>query len=67
MQKLPDGGAKLTNFHRKVSNYCHVSLPLPKVTIWWLPEIGVPPVLINFNGMFHYKPTIFGYLHFRKP
>ena len=24
------------------------------------PEIGVPPVIIHFNGIFPYKPTIFG-------
>ena len=26
---------------------------------WWLPEIGVPPAIIHFNGIFYYKPTIF--------
>ena len=31
--------------------------------IWRFPEIGVP-VLIHLNGMFHYKPTSWGYLHF---
>ena len=29
----------------------------------WFPEIGVPPVIIHFHGIFHSKPTIFGYLH----
>ena len=31
------------------------------------PEIGVPPVIIHFHGIFHYKPTILGYLHLWKP
>ena len=29
----------------------------------WFPEMGVPPVIILFHGIFHYKPTIFGYPH----
>ena len=28
---------------------------------------GLPAVIIYFNGMFPYKPTIFGYLQFWKP
>ena len=34
--------------------------------IWWFPEIGVPlnhQYLISRHGIFHYKPTSFGYLH----
>ena len=37
----------------------------------WIPENGgvhkwgYPPI-IHFNGIFHYKPSIFGYPHFRK-
>ena len=27
--------------------------------LWWCPEIGVPPNHPDFNGIFHYKPTIF--------
>ena len=30
------------------------------------PTMGVPPVIIHFNGMFSYKPPIWGYPHFRK-
>ena len=26
------------------------------IYIWKFPEIGVPPVIIHFNEMFHYKP-----------
>ena len=33
------------------------------IKIWWFPEIGVPAVIIHFNGMFRYKPTIWGYPH----
>ena len=28
---------------------------------WWYPQI------IQFNRVFHYKPSILGYHHFRKP
>ena len=31
------------------------------------PEIGVPLVIIHFSRIFHYKPSILGYHHFRKP
>ena len=31
------------------------------------PKWGVPPVLIHFMRIFHYKPSILGYSHFRKP
>ena len=24
---------------------------------WWFPEIGVPPVIIHFSGIFRYKPS----------
>ena len=35
---------------------------------WWrFPEIGVPPVIIHFNGIVHYKPSIWGYPHLWKP
>ena len=33
------------------------------ITIWWFPEIGVPPVIIHFNGMFPHKPTVLGCPH----
>ena len=26
---------------------------------WWFPEIGLPQEHPYFNGIFHYKPTIF--------
>ena len=26
-------------------------------TMWWFPEIGVPPVLIHFRRIFVYKPS----------
>ena len=29
--------------------------------------MGVPPVIIHFNGFFPHKPSIFGYPQFRKP
>jgi hypothetical protein len=29
-----------------------------KQRIWMFPEIGVPSVLINVDGIFHYKPSI---------
>jgi hypothetical protein len=29
--------------------------------------MGVPPQIIHFNGIFHYKPSIWGYLHLWKP
>jgi hypothetical protein len=29
-----------------------------KQRIWRFPEIGVPSVLINVDGIFHYKPSI---------
>ena len=35
------------------------------IIIWRCPEIGVL-VIINFNEMFPYKPSILGYLHFWK-
>ena len=28
------------------------------ILTWRLPEIGVPPVIIHFNGSFHHEPTI---------
>ena len=37
-----------------------------KQRIWRFPEIGVPSVLINFDGIFHYKPSI-GVYHQWKP
>ena len=38
-----------------------------KQRIWRFPEIGVPSVLINVDGIFHYKPSIGGYHHLWKP
>ena len=29
--------------------------------------MGVPPVIIHFNGVFPYKPSIWGYPHLWKP
>ena len=29
-------------------------------SIWWFPEMRTPLVIIHFNGMFPYKPTIWG-------
>ena len=29
--------------------------------IWKCPKIGVPLVIIHFDGVFHYKPTIWEY------
>ena len=34
---------------------------LTRTLIWWFPEIGVTPVLIDFHRIFH-KPSIFGNL-----
>ena len=36
-------------------------------TVTWFPEMGVPPVIIRFSRIFHYKPSILGYPKFRKP
>ena len=33
-------------------------------TIWWFPEIRVP---LCFNGIFHHKPSIWGYPQLWKP
>ena len=35
--------------------------------IWMFPKIVVPPNHPLKNGVFHYKPSILGYHHFRKP
>ena len=35
--------------------------------IWWFPKIGVPPVIIHLNGIFHCKPSILGVPHLWKP
>ena len=35
--------------------------------IWRFPEIGVPLNHPFLDGIFHYKPTIWGYPNFRKP
>ena len=35
--------------------------------IWAFPEMGVPLVIIHFNEIFHYKPSILGYPQFWKP
>ena len=32
-------------------------------TIWRFPKIGVPPVIIHIDGIFHYKPSFLGYPH----
>ena len=34
--------------------------------MWGFPEIGLPPVIIHFSGIFYYKPNHFGVPHFRK-
>ena len=36
-------------------------------SIWRFPEIGLPPVIIHFNGIFPCKPSILGYPHWWKP
>ena len=36
-------------------------------TIWRFPEIWVPPNHPFFDGIFHYKSTIVGIPHLRKP
>ena len=33
----------------------------------WFPEIGVPPVLIHLNGIFHYEPSICTPLEWKPP
>ena len=35
----------------------------PSSVIWWFPEIGVPPDHPNFNGIFFYKLSLWGYPH----
>ena len=30
------------------------------VDIWRFPEIGLPPKIIHFDGIFHYKPSSYG-------
>ena len=53
-------------FHSQTSVFHHFWRLNP---IWGCPEMGVPPNHPNFSGIFHYKPSIFGYhghgkLHF---
>ena len=36
-------------------------------SIWRFPEIGVPPVVIHFGGIFPDKPSILRYPHLWKP
>ena len=50
----------LIGIKQAVGGDCCVALHFP---IWGVPKIGVPPVIIHFHGIFHYKPTIFGYAH----
>ena len=42
-----------------VSNYQreskHEVVSAKKKGEWWFPEIGVPPVIIHFSGIFHHK------------
>ena len=38
---------------------------IPLLDIWVFPKIGVPQI-INFNRIFHYKPSILGYPYFLK-
>ena len=37
------------------------------IYIWRFPKLGVPPVIIHFNRIVLWKPSILGYPHFRKP
>ena len=37
-----------------------------EIIIWRFPKIGVPPKSSCFDKVFHYKPYIVGYPHFRK-
>ena len=39
--------------------YCH----LMSLVKWKFPEIGLRPVIIHFNAIFPYKPSILGYPH----
>ena len=51
-------------FHSYVNVYQRVGCDQKK---WWVPEIGVPPFIIHFNGIFHYKTNHFRYPHYRNP
>ena len=31
--------------------------PILRKNIWRFPKVGVPPVIIHFNGIFHHKPS----------
>ena len=42
--------------------YCH----LMSLVKWKFPEIGLRPVIIHFNAIFPYKPSILGYPHLWK-
>ena len=79
-KKLRDPGyrqpAFLYNVRAAVSicwlanSYYHIScyITITKhIAISRFPEIGVPPVIIHFNWIFHYKTSSYwGYPHFRK-
>ena len=41
-------------FPCKITDACQLS---GYFAMWGFPKIGVPPVIIHFNGMFHYKPS----------
>ena len=50
----PQNHPKLANFSIESHGFCSFE----ETTIWRFPEIGVPPVIIHFNGMFPCKPSI---------
>ena len=43
------------------------SIVVKKNNICWFPEIGLPPVIIHFSGIFPYKPSNIGYPIYGKP
>ena len=55
--------------------YGEVVLKIPELSkqssktlgIWRFPKIGVPLVIIHFNGVFHYNASICGYRILWKP
>ena len=70
---LTTGRKNMTNgvttgpVHISVANLSHIILVLHH----WCPNGGFLkwgyPQIIHFNGIFHYKPTILGYLHLWNP
>ena len=46
--------------HRPARLLVNDSINVPPLSIWWLPEMGLPPVIIHFHGIFHSKLSVFG-------